>query len=193
MWSLNRVSTFLILFPCQFQWKVLFLFCCSAISNLFTVYTNLQCCRFSLFKTKSGLFCNRLVDFFAIWFIVYVLVYFFIFWFIFSFFEDFYVRYQLYPLEWYAWFCRFKENLGKLFYSLLFWVRVCPKITLFVPTSTSILQPLTCHVIDFSHARPYLGYETETLIRVVVCSEWDEESVRNPNDVSISILTLCLL
>ena len=42
-----------------------------------------QCCHFSLFKTKSGLFCNCLVYFFAIWFIVY-----FILWFVFSFFKD---------------------------------------------------------------------------------------------------------
>jgi len=36
------------------------------------------------------------------------------------------------------------------------------------------------------NARPYLGYETETLIRDMVCSESDEESMRYPNDVSIS-------
>jgi len=36
-----------------------------------------QCCHFSLFKTKSGLFCNRLVYFFTTWFIVYFLVFFF--------------------------------------------------------------------------------------------------------------------
>jgi len=38
----------------------------------------------------------------------------------------------------------------------------------------------------FFNARPYLGYETEILIRDMVCSESEEESVRNPNDVSIS-------
>jgi len=36
------------------------------------------------------------------------------------------------------------------------------------------------------NARPYLGYETEILIRGMVCSESDEKSVRNPNNVSIS-------
>jgi len=36
------------------------------------------------------------------------------------------------------------------------------------------------------NARPYLGYETEILIREMVCSESEEESMRNPNDVSIS-------
>jgi len=36
------------------------------------------------------------------------------------------------------------------------------------------------------NARPYLGYETEILIRDMVCSESDEKSVRNPNDFSFS-------
>jgi len=43
---------------------------------------------------------------------------------------------------------------------------------------------LTCNVVDFFNAKPYLGCETETLIRDMVCSESDEESTRNPNDVS---------
>jgi len=42
---------------------------------------------------------------------------------------------------------------------------------------------LTCHAVDFMNARPYLGYETKTMIRDMVCSESDEESLRNPNDV----------
>jgi len=33
----------------------------------------------------------------------------------------------------------------------------------------------------------HLGYETETLARVMVCSESDDESVRNPHNVSISL------
>jgi len=36
------------------------------------------------------------------------------------------------------------------------------------------------------NARPYLGYETGILSRDMVCSESDEKSVRNPNNVSIS-------
>jgi len=45
---------------------------------------------------------------------------------------------------------------------------------------------LICHVVGVLNARPYLGYETETLIRDIVCSESDVESVRNPNDVPTS-------
>jgi len=55
-----------------------------------------------------------------------------------------------------------------------------------VPKRTSIHQPSTCDVVDFFNTRPHLGYETETLIRDMVCSESDEESMRNLNDVSIS-------
>jgi len=63
-------------------------------------------------------------------------------------------------------------------------------LTPMVPTyrctnRTSTLQPLTCHVVDFLNARPYLG--NETLIGDVVSSESDEESTRNPNDVSTSL------
>jgi len=47
------------------------------------------------------------------------------------------------------------------------------------------LQLLTSHVVEFFNARPYLGYETESLIKVMICSESDEESVRNPNDASL--------
>jgi len=131
--------------------------------------------------------------FFAIWFVVYFIVYFLIFWFIFSFFEDVLRQVSaVFPGMIYVWFWRFKENLSKLYYSHLFWARVCPYITLFVPTRTSILQPLTGHVVDFSNARPYFGCETETLIRNMVCSESDDESARNPNYVSISVFTLCL-
>jgi len=32
-----------------------------------------------------------------------------------------------------------------------------------------------------------ISYGTETLIREMVCSESDEESMRNPNDVSVSL------
>jgi len=37
------------------------------------------------------------------------------------------------------------------------------------------------------YGRHYLGYEIDTLIRHMVCSESDEESTRNSNDVSISL------
>jgi len=47
-----------------------------------------------------------------------------------------------------------------------------------VPMKTSTLQPLTCHVVDFLNARLHLGYDTETLIRDMVCSESDEISKR---------------
>jgi len=50
-------------------------------------------------------------------------------------------------------------------------------------TCTSMIQPLKCHGVDFLNARPYFGYETKTMIRDMFCSESDEESVRNPNDV----------
>ena len=80
-----------------------------------------QCCHFGLFKTKSGLFCNRLIYFFTIWFIVY----FFIFWFVFVFLKMFYARYQLCSLQ----YC-VKENLSKLLESLLFLATVCSNISL---------------------------------------------------------------
>jgi len=38
----------------------------------------------------------------------------------------------------------------------------------------------------FFECKTLLGYETENLIRDIICSESDEESVRNPNNVSIS-------
>ena len=46
-----------------------------------------------------------------------------------------------------------------------------------------MIQPLKCHGVDFLNARPYFGYEIKTMIRDMFCSESDEESVRNPNDV----------
>jgi len=46
---------------------------------------------------------------------------------------------------------------------------------------------LTWHVVDFLNVRPYLGFETDTLIRDMVCSQSEEESTRNPNGVSISL------
>jgi len=84
----------------------------------------------------------------------------------------------------YVWFRRFKENLCKLLDTLLFLASLFQHIV--VPTRIITLQPLTCHIIYFLNARPYLGYETENLIRDIICSESDEESVRNPNNVSIS-------
>ena len=49
-----------------------------------------------------------------------------------------------------------------------------------VPTRASTLQPLTCRAVGFLNARPFLSYETETLIRDMVFSESDEESMTNP-------------
>jgi len=46
---------------------------------------------------------------------------------------------------------------------------------------------LTCRAVDFLNARPFLSYETETLIRDMVFSESDEESMTNPKNVSISL------
>jgi len=68
----------------------------------------------------------------------------------------------------------------------LFLATVCPNISLYQQQQVGYLQPLTCHVVDYFNARPCIGNETETLIRVMVYTESDEESVRNPNDVSIS-------
>jgi len=50
-----------------------------------------------------------------------------------------------------------------------------------VPTRTSTLQLFTCHVVDFLNARPYLGYETETLImaRDMRCSSLLREANHN--------------
>jgi len=84
----------------------------------------------------------------------------------------------------YVWFRRFKENLSKLLDSLLCLASLFQHIV--VPTRISTLQPLTCHIIYFLNARPYVGYEIENLIRDIICSESDEESVRNLNNVSIS-------
>jgi len=64
---------------------------------------NHQCCHFSLFKTKSGLFCNHLVYFFAIWFIVY----FFMFWFVFK--DVLRQASTVFPAMMYVWFRRFKK------------------------------------------------------------------------------------
>ena len=84
----------------------------------------------------------------------------------------------------YVWFWRFGENLSKLLDSPLFLASLFQNVV--APTRISTLQPLTCHAIYFLNARPYSGYETEILIRDMVCFESDEESVRNINDVSIS-------
>jgi len=90
----------------------------------------------------------------------------------------------VFPAMIYVWFRHFKENLSKLLDTLLFLASLFQHIV--VPTRITTLQPLTCHIIYFLNARPYLGYETEILIREMVCSESEEESMRNPNDVSIS-------
>jgi len=90
----------------------------------------------------------------------------------------------MFPAMIYVWFRRFEENLSKLLATLLFLASLFLYIV--VPTRISTLQPLTCHIIYFLNARPYLGYETEILLGDMVCSESDEESMRNPNDVSIS-------
>ena len=90
----------------------------------------------------------------------------------------------MFPAMIYVWFRRFKENLSKLLDTLLILASLFQYIV--VPTRISTLQPLTCHTIYFLNARLYLGYQTEILIRDMVCSESDEESVRNPNDASIS-------
>jgi len=49
---------------------------------------------------------------------------------------------------------------------------------------------LRCHVDDFLNARPYLGYETEKVIKEMNCSDSDEESMRKA--VSI-LLRSCLM
>jgi len=58
----------------------------------------------------------------------------------------------------YVWFRRFKENLSKFLDSLLFLASLFQHIV--VPTRINTLQPLTCHVIYFLNARPYLGSVT---------------------------------
>jgi len=88
----------------------------------------------------------------------------------------------------YVWFRRFKENRSKLLDCLLFLASLFQHIV--VPKRISTLEALTCHIIDFLNARPYLGYETKILMRDMICSESDEESVRDPNDVSIRVARL---
>jgi len=61
-----------------------------------------------------------------------------------------------------------------------------------VPTYRCTKKNKYSTTVDMTHnlflnARLYLGYETEISIRDMVCSESDEESVINPNDVSISL------
>jgi len=67
---------------------------------------------------------------------------------------------------------------------LCFWKQSVP--TYRCTNKKSTLQSLTCHVVDLLNARPYLGYDTETLIRDIVCSESDEKSKRCLN------FTFCL-
>jgi len=116
------------------------------------------------------------------WFIVY----FFIFWFIFIFFKDVLRQVSaVFPAMIYVWFWRLKENLSKLLDRLVFSNSLSQHIIV-AYQQVGYLQPLTCHVVNYFNARPYIGNETETCIRVMVCAESDEKSVRNPNDVSIS-------
>jgi len=77
------------------------------------------------------------------------------------------------------------ENPSKLLDSLFIFASLFQHTV--VPTRTRALQSLTCHIVDFLHASPYLGHETETSIKDMVRSESDEESMRNPYDVSISL------
>ena len=132
------------------------------------------------------MFCNRLVYFFAIWFIVYFFSLIFLFFGLFLvLFEDILRQVSaVFTVMIYVWLRRFKENLSKILDSLLFSASLFQQIVL--PRRISTLQPLTCHIIYFFNARPYLGFETEILIRDMVCSDSDEESARNPNNVSIS-------
>jgi len=91
-----------------------------------------QCCHFSLFETKSGLFWNRFIYFFGIWFTGYFFSLFLYFWFVFSFFKDVLRRVStVFPAMIYVWFRRFKENLSKLLDSLLLLATVCSKISLY--------------------------------------------------------------
>jgi len=77
------------------------------------------------------------------------------------------------------------ENPTKLLDSLIFSNNLLQHIV--VSTGAGALQLFTCHVVNFFNATPNLGYETETLMRDMACFESDEESIRNPNDVSISV------
>jgi len=86
----------------------------------------------------------------------------------------------VFPAIIYVWFRRFHENPSKLSDTVVLNNSLFQHI---VVTRTSPLQPLTCHVVDFLNARPYLGCESKRLIRNMACSESDEESVRNPNTV----------
>jgi len=60
----------------------------------------------------------------------------------------------------YVWFRRFNENLSKPLDSLLFLATVCSKISLHQQEQVGYSTTLTCRVVDFLNARPYLGYET---------------------------------
>ena len=96
----------------------------------------------------------------------------------------------MFPAMIYVWFWRLKENLSKLLDRLVFSNSLSQhNIVAYQQEQVGYLQPLTCYVVDYFNARPYTGNETETCIRVMVCTESDEESVRNPNDVSISPCT----
>jgi len=121
-------------------------FClCTSYCSLFLISSKLhviQCCHFSLFKTKSGLFFNRLVYFFAIWFIVYCFGLFLVF------LKMFHAKYQLCSLQWYMSGFGVLRKIWHAFGSLLFLATVCSNIV--VPTRTSTLHPLTCHVPGFS-------------------------------------------
>ena len=120
---------------------------------------------------------------------VFLLVYLFIFCLFLFFFEDILRQVSaVFPAMIYVWFRRFKENRSKLLDCLLFLASLFQHIV--VPKRISTLEALTCHIIDFLNARPYLGYETKILMRDMICSESDEESVRDPNDVSIRVARL---
>jgi len=91
--------------------------------------------------------------------VVYFFSLFFTFLFIFSFFKDILRQVSaVFPAMIYVWFRCFKENISKVLDTLLFLASLFQHIV--VPTRITTLQPLTCHVIYFLNAKPYLGSGT---------------------------------